>query len=142
MDAARGGVLAHRVHVRYLEVDQQGVVFNMWYLAYFDDAMTALLERGGLRYQEMIDAGSDVQLVHTDVDWQGPLRWDDEAWVDVAAARLGNTSFTLHFRVRAGERPVATGSTVYVVIDVESGEKREIPPFLRDALGPVVPLHD
>ena len=28
----------HRFDVRYLEADQQGVVFNMWYLAYFDDA--------------------------------------------------------------------------------------------------------
>jgi len=34
---------AHRHAVRYLEVDAQGVVFNAWYLAWFDDAMTAFL---------------------------------------------------------------------------------------------------
>jgi acyl-CoA thioester hydrolase len=57
----------HSVEVRYLEVDQQGVVFNMWYLAYLDDAMTAYLLAGGLPYTEMIEAGYDVQLVHTEL---------------------------------------------------------------------------
>src|SRR5437667_12390906 len=47
----------HPVNVRYLEVDQQGVVFNMWYLAYFDDAMTSFLEEGGLPYVDMLAAG-------------------------------------------------------------------------------------
>src|SRR5450759_2790975 len=58
----------HRVDMRYLEVDQQGVVFNMWYLAYFDDAMTAWLAHRGVPYQQLFAAGLDVQLVHTEVD--------------------------------------------------------------------------
>ena len=36
----------HPITIRYLEVDRQGVVFNMWYLAYLDDAMTAFSGRG------------------------------------------------------------------------------------------------
>jgi acyl-CoA thioester hydrolase len=28
------------VVVPYYQVDQQGVVFNMWYLAWFDEAMS------------------------------------------------------------------------------------------------------
>ena len=59
--------------VRYLEVDRQGVVFNMWYLAYLDDAMTAFLGDGGLPYGDMLAAGYDVQVVHTELDWHGPL---------------------------------------------------------------------
>ena len=35
--------------VRYLEVDAQGVVFNSWYLAWFDEAMTAFLRTAGCR---------------------------------------------------------------------------------------------
>ena len=33
----------YRHTVRYLEVDAQNVVFNSWYLAWFDDAMSAFL---------------------------------------------------------------------------------------------------
>ena len=45
MSAARTTIYRHRV--RYLEADQQGVVFNMWYLGYFDEAMAQFLEEGG-----------------------------------------------------------------------------------------------
>jgi acyl-CoA thioester hydrolase len=129
------------VSVRYLEVDQQGVVFNMWYLAYFDDAMTAFLANGGLAYVDMLAAGFDVQLVHTELDWQGSLRWGEPAFIDVALAKVGRTSFTLHFRARSGEHPVATGSTVYVVVAADGSGSRPLPSLIADALGPVQPLH-
>ena len=130
----------HRVGIRYLEVDQQGVVFNMWYLAYFDDAMTAFLAERGVPYDELTAAGYDVQLVHTELDWQGSLRWGDEALVDVSVATLGRTSFTLQFEVHAGDgSPVATASTVYVVIALDGSGKQEVPPSLRTALEPAQP---
>jgi acyl-CoA thioesterase FadM len=52
-------------------------------------------------------------------------------------ARVGTTSFTVGFEVRVGERPVASASTVYVVIDAE-GRKAPVPTALVEALGPVV----
>ena len=138
-DAAVSGSFTHRVGVRYLEVDQQGVVFNMWYLAYFDDAMTAFLEDRGVPYDKLMAAGYDVQLVHTELDWQGSLRWGDEALVDVGVAGFGRTSFTLQFAVRTGDgTPVATASTVYVVIALDGSGKREVPSMLREALGPLL----
>ncbi len=133
-------VFTHRVDVRYLEADQQGVVFNMWYLAYFDDAMVALLAEGGLGYGELISQGWDVQLVHTELDWLGPLRWGEPAEVDVALARVGTTSFALQFGVRAGDREVCHGETVYVAVETEGWTKVPVPPVLLDALGPVQPL--
>src|SRR5256885_16064576 len=116
-------MFTHRVAVRYLEVDQQGVVFNSWYLAYLDDAMTAFLLHGGLAYVDLIAAGYDAQLVHTDLDWEGSLGWGDEAQIDVSLAALGRTSFTLQFAVRVGERPVATANTVYVAVTTDGAGK-------------------
>src|SRR5215204_844623 len=100
---------SHRIPIRYLEVDQQGVVFNMWYLAYADDAMTELLAHGGLEYVALNEAGYDVQLVHTELDWFGSLGWADrsQSFVDVTLTALGTTSFTLQFDFRSGDRPVA-----------------------------------
>lgn len=126
----------HRHRVRYLEADQQGVVFNMWYLGYFDEAMTQHLADGGLSYLDMIDAGFDVQLVRSEIDWQAPVRWPDEIQVTVTTERAGTTSFTLTFEVRAGAGAVAaTGRTVYVVVAVDGSGKRPIPPRLAGALG-------
>jgi acyl-CoA thioester hydrolase len=134
-------VFSHRVDVRYLEVDQQGVVFNMWYLAYFDDAMTAFLAHHALPYTDLTDAGYDVQLVHTEVDWRGGVGWTDDVRVDVALARAGTTSFTLDFAVRRnGDTVVVDGRTVYVVVATDGSGKRAIPDVLRRALGEERPL--
>ncbi len=133
MSAARTTIYRHRV--RYLEADQQGVVFNMWYLGYFDEAMAQFLEEGALAYPDMLAAGYDVQLVHTEIDWRGPLRWPQQADVEVALAEAGTTSFTLAFQVAAEGREVATGRTVYVVVATDGSGKRPIPAFLRAALG-------
>jgi acyl-CoA thioester hydrolase len=124
----------HHVNVRYLEVDQQGVVFNMWYLAYFDDAMTAWMAYRGLPYGEMFAAGFDVQIVHTELDWQGSAGWGDDLEVGIEVERVGTTSFTLRFVAHIGDRPVVTASTVYVVMATDASGKREIPPRLLDAL--------
>jgi acyl-CoA thioester hydrolase len=121
--------------VRYLEVDQQGVVFNMWYLGYFDEAMALFLEEGGLAYPDMLAAGYDVQLVHTEIDWRSSLRWPERALVEVSLAEAGRTSFTLDFEVRTRDTSVATGRTVYVVVATDGSGKRPIPVVIRDALG-------
>ena len=126
----------YRHRVRYFEADQQGVVFNMWYLGYFDEAMTQFLEEGGLDYPDMVASGFDVQLVRSEIDWAGPLRWPGEVTILVTLERSGTTSFVLSFEVRspAGEA-VATGRTVYVVVGTDGSGKRAIPARLAEAIG-------
>jgi acyl-CoA thioester hydrolase len=127
------------VNVRYMEVDAQGVVFNAWYLTYFDDAMTAFLAHRGLPYQAMLDHGFDVQLVRSEINYRAGVRWQDPIRVAVSPSRYGRTSFTLDFQVRRagadGFEVTTEGRTVYVVVDTERHEKRDIPPLLRKALG-------
>ena len=96
---ARPVPFVHPVTVRYLEVDRQGVVFNMWYLAYLDDAMTAFLAEGGLPYGDMLAAGYDVQVVHTELDWHGPLGFGDPA--EVRVVRVAHRSDLVHPAVRS-----------------------------------------
>ena len=127
----------HPVNVRYHEVDQQGVVFNMWYLAYLDDALTAFLGAGGLPYGDMLASGHDVQVVHTELDWRGPLGYGERAEVEVGVADIGRTSFTLRFVVLASGRPVVEAATVYVAVRTDGSGKCAIPAVLLDALGPV-----
>jgi acyl-CoA thioester hydrolase len=76
-----------------------------------------------------------VQLVHTKLDWVGSLGWNDRADIDVSTSRLGTTSFTLDFAIRAGERAVASARTVYVVVGTDGSGKQQVPQRLRTALG-------
>ena len=110
----------------------------MWYLGYFDEAMSQFLAEGGLPYAEMLASGHDVQLVHTEIDWTAALKWNDEARVDVSVVGVGRTSFTLQFEVFAGDASVARGRTVYVVVATDGSGKRPIPPLVQRALDPGV----
>lgn len=144
----------HSFDIRYFEVDAQGVVFNGWYLGYFDEAMYTFLTERGLPYQDMIAAGFDVQLVHTEMDWHAGVGFRDKVEVAVSTARIGRTSFALDYELRrehsangasaggnASAREVTCSArTVYVVIATDGSGKREIPPLIRAALGEPAPL--
>jgi acyl-CoA thioester hydrolase len=118
----------YRFSVRYMEVDAQGVVFNAWYLTYFDEAMTAFLRARGLPFVALLDAGFDTQLVHAAIDWKVGLT--------VRAARVGRTSFAMDFTARRPDGEIAcTAQIVYVVVAPDGSGKREVPAVLRQALG-------
>ena len=118
----------------YFQFDQQGVVFNMWYFGWFDDAMTQFLSEAGYPYRELNADGLDVQLVHTEADWRDAVRYGEQVVIDVATERIGSTSFTLSFGVRVGEQVRSTGRTVYVVVGTDGSGKRPVPPKLRAGL--------
>ncbi len=130
----------HPHTVRYLEVDAQGVVFNSWYLGWFDDAMTAFLAHRGLPYAGMLASGHDLQLVRSEIDWRSGVGFQDTVDIAVSTARIGRTSFTLDFEVRRSDIVTCAGRTVYVVIATDGSGKAEIPPLIADALGEPAPL--
>ena len=124
----------HPVHVRFLELDSHAHVFHMWYLAYFDDAMTAYFLNRGVPYEDIF-----LQIVHTEIDWKSGARRGDVVHIAVRPVRMGTTSFTLEFEVLRGEErtPVALGRTVYVHVgnDGQGGQvKKALPDALRRAL--------
>jgi acyl-CoA thioester hydrolase len=118
----------------YFQYDQQGVVFNMWYFGWFDDAMTQFFGEIGYPYTTLNADGLDVQLVHTEADWRGAVHYGEQVAIDVATERLGSTSFTLSFAVRVDGQVRSTGRTVYVVVATDGSGKLPVPPKLRAGL--------
>lgn len=121
------------MHVRFLEVDQQGVVFHMWYLAYFEDARNQFLAAHGVDLPSLVASGCDLQVVHTEVDWRGSIGWSSSATVLVRPERVGTTSFTMGYEVDADGESLVQGRTVYVTVD-RNGAKCALPKALRDIL--------
>lgn len=133
------------IRPRYMEVDAQGVVFNGWYLTWFDEAMAAYLAARGLAYPAMLAAGFDVQVVRSEIDFRSGVRWQDEVRVAVTTGRIGTTSFALDFQVlrpdgSGGEQVCCAARTIYVVVAADFSGKRPIPPLIADALGEPAPL--
>ncbi|MBN9620645.1 MAG: acyl-CoA thioesterase [Actinobacteria bacterium] len=113
--------------VRYAEADQQGIVFNAHYLTYCDEAMTVFCRERGL-----LDLTENVHLVASALAWTAPARWGEVIEVDARCARLGTSSFVLHFDIRVGDRPCCTVDTTYVL--TEDGRPVPLPASARAAL--------
>ena len=124
---------------RYAEIDQQAVVFNGHYLTWFDEAVTGFFDHLGASYPDLMAAGLDMQLVHTEIDYAAPVRWRDVVRVEVTCEQVGTTSFTIGLSVlrrRDGSEELVAvrGRNVYVVVSTEDWTKRPVPDALRKAL--------
>lgn len=126
-------VFSTTVPVRYCEVDQQGVVFHMWYLAYLEDARNAYLSASGLALRQLLELGCDLQVVHSQMDWAGSVHWGDQVAISVSPARVGTTSFSLAFDLRVSGSRVLGAETTYVTVGRDGGKCR-IPMALREVL--------
>jgi len=124
---------------RFAEIDQQNVVFNAHYLTWFDEALTGYFDHLDASYPDLMAAGLDMQLVHSDIDYAAPVRWRDEVRVGVVCEAVGTTSFTIGFSVLrrrdgADEIVAVRGRNVYVVVSTDDWTKRPVPDTLRKVL--------
>nr|WP_278249466.1 thioesterase family protein [Nocardioides sp. IC4_145] len=128
------------ITTHYYQYDQQGVVFNMWYLAFIEDARNAYFARCGYALDRLVAEGHDIQVVSIDLNWTAAVRYGDEVWVQVSTERVGTTSITLSYEVIGGNRTCARGSSTYVVVDGAITGKAPVPDAMREALtSPVRP---
>ena len=100
--------------VRFVECDQQGVVFNSHYLVWADEAVNAWFAARGLPWEELVARGVDYYVVASSLEWSSSARYGDTVTVDVAVEKLGRTSLTLRFDVRVGARDCCVVRTTYV----------------------------
>jgi acyl-CoA thioester hydrolase len=100
--------------VRYVECDQQGIVFNAHYLVWADEAANAWWVDRGVRWEELTPRGLEYLVVASTLDWRSSARWGDTVEVDAALDTLGRTSLAVRFDIRVGERVCCRIRTTYV----------------------------
>jgi acyl-CoA thioester hydrolase len=100
--------------VRFVECDQQGVVFNAHYLTWADEAANAWWSARGLPWDALLERGLEYLVKASSLDWTSSARWGDTVEVDAELGALGRTSLTLVLTVRVGERACCEIRTVYV----------------------------
>ena len=137
----------HHLRVRYAECDMQGHVFNAHWLAYFDTAYTELWRAAVGDWSQVTGRGIDLVVAEANVSYRAPARFDDEIALAATVERLGTTSITTGFVGRRAAAAatadttatdgdlLAEGRLVHVVVDAYDFTKREIPGWVREALG-------
>ena len=124
-------VCAHRLRVRWAEVDMQKIVFNGHYLTYIDTAVAEYWREIGVPYpQGYVERyANDIYLRKATLEYLGSARYDDEIAVCCRVARLGRSSMTFLFEIyRADEpQPLVTAELVYVNADPATMKAAPLP---------------
>lgn len=123
--------------VRFFEVDSLGVVFNMWYLGWCDEAMSAFMESIGFGYATLRAQGMDAVLRKAEVEWLDSLQAFQHAEVVVRVAHVGTTSFRLEYdinRVDMSRTRCARAQVTYVCVQISDRMTAPIPRDLREVL--------
>ena len=112
---------AHRLRVRWSEVDPQGIVFNPNYFVYADVGFTEYMRAVGVAYpQELHAAGSDLFTVAAAAQFRDSARYDDELAIAVRAAQIGRTSIRFEMQVYRDDALLVAIELTYVSAGRES----------------------
>ena len=115
--------------VRFIECDQQGIVFNAHYLVWADEAVNSWWAGRGVPWEELNAQGTEYLVVASSLEWRSSARWGDTVEVDADLEKLGRTSLTVRFGIRVGERVCCEVRTTYVC--VSSGTPTPWPEEIR-----------
>lgn len=127
--------LAHRLRVRWSEVDPQNIVFNPNYLMYFDVAAGEYWRELGFVYPDgLAKLGVDTFVVSAKIDFHRSARYDDEIDVLARTVRLGRTSLRMALEVHRADEQLVSGELVYVFADPATQKPLPIPDSLREAV--------
>ena len=129
----------HRLRVRYIECDMQGIVFNSHYYTWIDLAHTELLRDVlGSPLDVLHALGVDVVVAESSARFFASARFDQEIDVEVRLESLTTTSMTTVHTFRHGETLLAEGRIRHVCMDQTSWGKTPWPDEVRSAFSPLL----
>lgn len=126
---------AHRLRVRWAEVDMQKIVFNAHYLMYFDTAVADYWRALALPYEESMHAlEGDIYVRKATVDFHASARVDDVLDVALRCGRIGKSSMLFEGALFRGDQFLVGCDLLYVFADPATQTSRPVPAALRAAL--------
>lgn len=125
-----------QIRVRFGHVDPAGIAYYPRIFEYVHAVTEELWEQHvGVRYDHLImDERVGFPLVHSEVDFRGPLRFGDRPIVRVTCFHLGNSSLGLHFQFELDGQLVVDARMTTVCSDVATLKSKPIPPQWRAKL--------
>jgi acyl-CoA thioester hydrolase len=99
------------VHIRYSDVDTMGVVYNVNYFLYFEDARTDFLLKFGMTYLNIHEHGILTPVIESTCHYDRPLFFRDQVQIETSIIQASGVKVSFRFDVCANEetKPRATG---------------------------------
>ena len=125
------------IPVLWGDLDSFGHVNNARYFTWIEAARMAYFDAVGVQ-----TSGRDMDvgpiLATTSCSFRTAVTYPDTVVVRATVSRIGNTSFTMGYRVeRASGDVVAEASAVIVMVDYRTDQKVRVPEAIRSAIATV-----
>lgn len=131
----------HRLRVRYVDCDMQGIVFNAHYYTWMDVAHTELWREALGTLDDLHALGVDFVVAESSARFRAPARFDQDLDIAVQVEALTSSSMTSLHTFRHDGRLLAEGRIRHVCVDAQTWTKTPWPEQVRAAFTPwVVPV--
>ena len=123
------------IRVRYIEIDQMGVVNNVNYFKWLEEGRVELLRDLGKPLIEIEKDDTFLMIVETQCNYLAPARYDECLFMETKITDVGNKSLRFDYQVIRQDRSevVAKAHSVHVCCD-RTGKSKPIPDDLREVL--------
>ncbi|HVH19936.1 MAG TPA: thioesterase family protein [Myxococcota bacterium] len=117
----------------FYETDAMGVVHHSNYIRHLELARIAWMDEHDLPYREYLAQGINFATTRVEVDYRGPVRFDDELLVTVWCEWVRGASLRMAYALHVGPTLVGVAATEHAAVDSD-GRVRRIPSERRSAL--------
>lgn len=122
------------IRVRYAETDAMGVVYHANYLPWFEISRIALLDKAGLSYRELDDAGFLLPVLEANLKYIAPARFDDLVTVKCTMSEMPRVRIRIDYEVAVKGKTITTGHTLHAFMDRQTRAIKP-PPVVLEKLG-------
>ena len=128
-------MFTYQITVKMHDTDAAGILFFGHQFKMMHDAYEAFLEKIGFGFAVLLkEKKYFVPIVHAEADYKQPLFVGDLLTISVYLERVGDSSFSMLYRLKRQGELVGSGKTVHVSIDKKTKKKISLPEEVRKAL--------
>lgn len=91
--------IENKVTVMFYDTDCAGVVHNIAYLRFIEEARTIMAAEMGMPLRQMVETGLYPVVLRTEIDYRSPGRVGDHLIVRGGVCELGRVRFWVRFEV-------------------------------------------
>ena len=134
MSDAAAWAFSYSDEVRFADLDVMGHLNNVAFLVFFESARVAYMRslvpgRDPVRFADF-----GILVAEVKVAYRSTGRFGERVDTLLRPADLGRTSFRTDFEMRVGERLLADGYSVLVLVDRAADRPTPLPQVLRERL--------
>lgn len=127
------------VRVRYAETDQMGVVYHSNYLNYLELGRVEWLRSLGYSYAELEKRGVLLPVVHAELNYRFPARYDELIRVETEVSSIGKSSIEFSSQLfNEMDVLVLEGKVRLVCLNADVFKPISIPEDLRSLISDVM----